>query len=64
MSERDSANIAKQLLRAINYIHTRGVAHRDLKPENVLIDKDTENPRVTIIDFSTATLVDPEKPLT
>jgi calcium-dependent protein kinase len=32
------------------------VVHRDLKPENILLDKDTENPRVTIIDFSTATV--------
>lgn len=55
-SERDSANISKQLLNAVNYLHCKGVVHRDLKPENILLDKDTENPRVTIIDFSTATV--------
>ena len=28
--------------------------HRDLKPENILLNKDLENPRVTIVDFGTA----------
>jgi calcium-dependent protein kinase len=52
------------MLNAVNYIHCRGVVHRDLKPENILLDKDTENPRVTIIDFSTGTLIPAEGNLT
>jgi calcium-dependent protein kinase len=35
--------------------------HRDLKPENLLLDKDTENPRIKIIDFGTSQMFDPEK---
>eukprot|EP01121_Diplochlamys_sp_Union-15-3_P022867 TRINITY_DN986_c0_g1_i2.p1 TRINITY_DN986_c0_g1~~TRINITY_DN986_c0_g1_i2.p1 ORF type:complete len:383 (-),score=83.69 TRINITY_DN986_c0_g1_i2:452-1600(-) len=34
--ERDAANIVKQILLAIQYMHSNGVAHRDLKPENLL----------------------------
>ena len=42
------------MLSAINYCHKRNIVHRDLKPENLLLDKDGENPRVTIIDFGTS----------
>lgn len=37
--------------------------HRDLKPENVLLDKSTP-PRVTIIDFGTAGIIQPDEKLT
>ena len=60
-SERDAANITKQVLSAINYCHSRNIVHRDLKPENLLLDTGGENPRVTIIDFGTSGVFDPEK---
>jgi calcium-dependent protein kinase len=55
-SEKDAANIMKQLLSAISYCHSKNVVHRDLKPENILMDKDPKNPKVTIIDFGTSGL--------
>ena len=58
-SEQDAANIIKQVLSAINYCHKRNIVHRDLKPENLLLDKDGENPRVTIIDFGTSGVYEP-----
>jgi serine/threonine protein kinase len=51
----------KQVISAINYCHTRKIVHRDLKPENLLLDKDQENPKITIIDFGTSSTFDPEK---
>jgi calcium-dependent protein kinase len=60
-SERDAANIIKQVLSAINYCHQRNIVHRDLKPENLLLDKDSVNPKVTIIDFGTSGIIDPAK---
>ena len=30
-------SVTKQLLHALNYIHSNGVVHRDIKPENLLV---------------------------
>lgn len=60
-NEKDAANIMKQVISAINYCHSRKIVHRDLKPENLLLDKDQENPKITIIDFGTSSTFDPEK---
>ena len=37
-SESDAANIIKQLLLALNYMHGLNIMHRDLKPENLLCE--------------------------
>ena len=37
-TERDAANIVRQILMALNYMHREGVIHRDLKMENVMVD--------------------------
>lgn len=37
------------------------IVHRDLKPENILLDKDQENPKITLIDFGTSATFDPSK---
>lgn len=36
-SEREAADVVRQILQAINYMHSKGIAHRDLKPENCML---------------------------
>lgn len=46
--------VALDVAKALDYLHSRGVIHRDLKPENILI---TENGDVKVIDFGIAQLL-------
>jgi len=49
-SEYDAADLAVQILYAINYLHAQQVVHRDLKLQNVLFAKKDGN-FVKLIDF-------------
>ena len=44
-------SIAKQLVRALHYLHTNRIIHRDMKPQNVLIGA---NGIVKLCDFGFA----------
>jgi serine/threonine protein kinase len=48
LSEPQAKFIFKQILSAVDYMHSQKVVHRDLKPENVLVD---DSDHVKIIDF-------------
>ncbi|EAY00532.1 STE family protein kinase [Trichomonas vaginalis G3] len=44
----EQLNIAYEILQALNYLHSRGIAHRDIKPGNILFDSEF-HPK--LIDF-------------
>jgi len=50
-SEKDAANIVRQIVSGVKYLHSLGIAHRDLKPENLLCNGDNDNMQIKIADF-------------
>jgi len=50
-SERNAQVVVKQILDAVAYLHSKGIAHRDLKPENLLCSGTGEDEIVKIADF-------------
>ena len=59
-SEAEAAGVMKQLLSAVNYIHSNSIVHRDLKPENILLDTKKQN-IIKIIDWGTARFYEKNK---
>ncbi|XP_019097831.1 PREDICTED: CBL-interacting serine/threonine-protein kinase 15 isoform X2 [Camelina sativa] len=55
LSEDVARNYFQQLVRAVDYCHSRGVCHRDLKPENLLLDEDGS---LKVSDFGLSALSD------
>ncbi|POR32136.1 Protein kinase-like domain protein, partial [Tolypocladium paradoxum] len=53
IGEFDTRVIVRQVVRALQYIHSKGVIHRDLKPENILLaySPKTNSHRVMLSDF-------------
>ena len=45
----------KHLVKALHYIHSKGIMHRDLKPENILFQKKNDYSSLKIADFGLAT---------
>uniref|UniRef100_A0A8B9JFM7 Calcium/calmodulin-dependent protein kinase type 1D-like n=1 Tax=Astyanax mexicanus TaxID=7994 RepID=A0A8B9JFM7_ASTMX len=49
-TEQDASALIKQVLDAVNYLHSLGIVHRDLKPENLLYYNQDES-KIMISDF-------------
>lgn len=62
-NEKDAAIFMKNLLSALNAMHTKGIMHRDLKPENLILSSQSDDTNVKIADFGLATYVNLETQL-
>jgi len=51
MDEPRVAVVLEQVLRAVAYIHRRGILHRDLKLENIMFESGAKDARIRLIDF-------------
>ena len=62
-NEKKAAYIMKQILSAVNYLHSFDIIHRDLKPENMLVENKKkgnlgdEEINIKIIDFGTCNFI-------
>eukprot|EP01084_Bolivina_argentea_P095475 171641_1 len=54
-TELQACFVAKSLIRALMYVHSRGIVHRDLKMENVMWENKTNDGRIKLIDFGMST---------
>jgi calcium-dependent protein kinase len=57
-SESKAAEIMRQILSALSYMHERNIAHRDLKPENILCEEKDSTLHIKLIDFGAAVQLD------
>jgi hypothetical protein len=51
LDEPEAAVMIFQLLKALEYLHARGIVHRDIKPENILLTSWRKGARVVLTDF-------------
>ena len=51
IKEKEAANIFRQLIYSISYLHNMNIVHRDLKPENILFINEDINSEIKVIDF-------------
>jgi len=58
-TEDSAAHVVKQVARACEYMHPRGVIHRDLKPEN-LVYLDNKKEHICVTDFGLSKSVENE----
>ncbi len=65
-NEDKAAYIMRQLLSAVNYLHSYNIVHRDLKPENMMVEKTSKSKdkssndmiNIKLIDFGTCNFFD------
>lgn len=54
LSELEASQVVKCIAKALDFLHSKGIAHRDLKPENILCEKWDEVVPIRICDFDLA----------
>ncbi|EFJ31885.1 hypothetical protein SELMODRAFT_449435, partial [Selaginella moellendorffii] len=58
-SEKDAAELVRQMLKVVARCHLHGVVHRDLKPENFLFKSQRDNTPLKATDFGLSDFIRP-----
>lgn len=51
-TEERARGVFRQIVSAVEYLHSKNVCHRDIKPSNILVTEDLQ--RVVLVDFNVA----------
>jgi len=53
-SEKEASTVVRQIIKAVEYLHSIGIVHRDIKPENLLYSSSEDDSSVKLADFGLA----------
>ncbi|KAK9881469.1 hypothetical protein WA026_016353 [Henosepilachna vigintioctopunctata] len=59
LNESDTRYYMYEVLRALDYCHSKGIMHRDVKPQNIIVDQ--KNKRLRLIDWGLAEFYHPKQ---
>lgn len=51
ITEEEASTIMRQILSAVQYLHSHEICHRDIKPENIMLSKNNDLSSLKLIDF-------------
>jgi serine/threonine protein kinase len=59
LTEERARKIAHEIITALYYLHSFGIAHRDIKPENIMLNNKQEESEIKLVDFGLSGIVGP-----
>ncbi|KAL3283754.1 hypothetical protein HHI36_017924 [Cryptolaemus montrouzieri] len=59
LNEADTRYYVYELLKALDFCHSKGIMHRDVKPQNIIVDQ--KNKRLRLIDWGLAEFYHPKQ---